>query len=256
MTRFCIVAPSSILVELTARNELGTAHLLLAHDVVVRSDVYYELFYPNRITSERLIILDNSVVETGNAVDLNTIATAYNATIPTCVVLPDVQYNPDATILNCKMALEEWPLFKGFLNPPKFMFVPQGRTLKDFVRCAEAFASDEENPHITFWGVPRNLVNPKTLGTRKQAIELLHILNPNRKIHMLGFSDNMIDDVSCAQHPAITSVDSAVPLRYSKPLSLVKPIPPRGDWWETAKYTPQVLENLKIARRWFGDTSS
>ena len=67
----------------------------------------------------------------------------------------------------------------------------------------------------------------------------MHIVKrflPGARIHLLGFSDYMIDDMlSTGQHWEIRadSIDSAVPLR-ALDFSIVQPMPKRGDWWASA----------------------
>jgi hypothetical protein len=254
MARFAIVAPISILTCLEREKLIGNTHLLLAHDVVKRPFDYSKLFNPihNPQTRSRnsLIILDNSIVELGASVDIGIIRDATYTVEPTCVVLPDVMLDTDATIKSCSDALDKW---EGLLHRGgSFMYVPQGKTTHDFIRCAEALADD---PRIKFWGVPRNLVGVATLGTRQGVVRLLHSINPERRIHMLGFSDDMVDDVLSARMLEVGSIDSAVPLRLNTRMSMTMVPPPRGDWWETAEYSPLVEYNLAIARCWFGDSS-
>jgi hypothetical protein len=130
--------------------------------------------------------------------------------------------------------------------------VPQGDTKAKWVECAEYFA---DGNFINFWGIPRNVVN-KNICSRRNLSTLLHALNPNRTIHMLGFSDDVIDDIISAQQPWVTGIDSAVPIRAVSqgiPLTMraLAKMPPRGDWWETATWDSQMAVNLKTARQWF-----
>jgi hypothetical protein len=248
MPRFCIVAPPNLLEELNKIDLMGNCHLLLAHDVVKKEDQYRALFDPERKNPgdhhQRFVILDNSVIELGNSVDLPMIANAANIVQPTCVVLPDVMHDSGATIVSCRHALIEWPKYKGFKDPNvPYMFVPQGRNLREFTYCAESL----HHPQIQYWGIPRNLV--KHFGTRRDAIRICRIINPHRRIHLLGFSDDMIDDALCLQQPYVYSIDSAVPLRLKEPIKFAMTTPPRGDWWETAKLHKHVIANLQTVRR-------
>src|SRR6266566_6354097 len=95
MSRFAIVAPPNILQTLKACNTLGDCHLLLAHDIVKKEEEYHDLFnHLGQLSPRKLIILDNSVIETGNAVNVDVVAHAASIVNPTCVVLPDVMLNP------------------------------------------------------------------------------------------------------------------------------------------------------------------
>ena len=248
MTKFCIVAPPQILRGLNARGMMGMHHLLLAHDIVKRPKEYEALFrYRTWETTDELVILDNSVVETGNAVDLPMMAEAISIVRPTCVVLPDILLDGEATARSCMDALETWP--QALPSGTKFCYIPQGKKVTEFIASARALAGDNE--HITFWGCPRNVV--KHHGSRSIALECLREVNPRRKIHMMGFSDNIADDVHCAVTYKPESIDSAVPLRLNCPLLKDTQPKPRGTWWEDGVVTAFTWRNLQIARNWFGD---
>jgi hypothetical protein len=197
------------------------------------------------------IIMDNSVIELGNAVDIKVIKKACDAVDVTTIVLPDVLLDGKATINSCKAALETWPNeFRDYLGSTNngrrgFMYVPQGKTIQEFAVAAQALAG---HPDINFWGVPRNLV--ANLGTRRDAIELVYALNPSRRIHMLGFSDDICDDVVCARDRRVEGIDSAVPLRVTDRISFGSDPGPRGDWWATVQYTEIMDGNIAEYKRW------
>lgn len=247
MTKFCVVAPTNILQGLQAHGMLGIHHLVLAHDIVVpdKSKIYDEIFGNRKWDPSELVILDNSVIETGNAVDLSMVADAMSICQPTCVVLPDVLLDADATITACRDALISWPKKLG--ADTKYMYVPQGKTLQEFFEAAVAneLIDDER---ITHWGVPRNLVKQMNTKSRGIACKMLYELNPKRQIHMLGFSDRMADDFACATFPEVASIDSAVPLRINVPFNPNIVPQPRGDWWDKAHMSPLVIQNLNQVR--------
>lgn len=254
MARYCVVAPPKILEGLRIAGKMGSYHLLLAHDVVKQREAYHDLFSKNRLpfmSDKELIILDNSVVELGTAVNIDMITAAARLTYPTCIVLPDVMLDGPATVDSTMNAYHPWR--DAALNDnlsATLMVIPQGKTMQEFADCAEKLKNLRA---VQYWGCPRNLV--KNLGTRKDAIRLLHALNPSRRIHMFGFSDNMIDDVICAHMPEVYSIDSAVPLRVNN--FRISDIPePRGDWWETGIYHPDVELNVAYARNIFGTSNA
>lgn len=258
---YCIVAPLQILEPLSLHGELGPTHLLLAHDIVKpgNQERYKYLFNRHHRTQLGLpdsrfthIVLDNSVIETGNAVDMDVIFKAAEIVRPSCIVLPDVLEDCDATIESCTKALTEWDnaLRKSSdsrMRDIPLLYVPQGKTLKEFVKAAEALSHSDR---IRYWGVPRNLV--KNIGTRRHAIEAVLTLNDRRYVHMMGFSDDLIDDYLCANMLEVDTIDSAVPLRCPDTFSLQTNLGSRGDWWETAEFTEQIRSNLKSARQYFG----
>lgn len=252
MALFAPVCPSRILKQLDPRNS-GTYHLLLAHDVA--KDRGYKEFFDTLYAPT--VIMDNSVIELGNAVDLNVIKEACHNVLPTTIVLPDVLLDAQATVDSCKAALTEWrSAFQDVLSKPiefssqgrGFMIVPQGETLEEWAWCAEQFKDDAD---INFWGIPRNLVGK--IGTRKDAIEIAHALNPSRVIHLLGFSDDIIDDVLCARNRLVAGIDSAVPLRIAsegREMSMTLTTGPRGDWWDFCQFNPRMDRNIELYRQW------
>jgi hypothetical protein len=199
------------------------------------------------------VILDNSVIETGGAVDLELILQAANVVQPATTVLPDILLDCDETIRSCTNAIRSWPhRFQSAGLPANFMFVPQGRTLDEWIFCAEEFARYKQ---INYWGIPRNVVGTE-IESRVGLAHILHALNPNRKIHMLGFSDNLADDIVAAKSGYVHGIDSAVPIRavtQGIPMRMNRfaEMPPRGDWWESAKYDPNMVLALNTARQWF-----
>jgi hypothetical protein len=249
MARFAPVAPAHVVQKLSdfAR---GDYHLVLAHDVVKDPDTYRRVYNNWGMT----VILDNSVIELGGAVDLDMIVEAAKIVQPHSVVLPDVLLDTDATIDACKDAYATWyePI-KAVMEQHRkwgFMYVPQGKTPSDFARAADAFDVAE---HINFWGIPRNVVAYH--GSRATAIEICHALNGERRQHLLGFSDDIIDDVICARIKGrnIVGIDSAVPLRAATlglDMSMSLKMPPRGDWWDTVEHVPAMDYNIATFKGW------
>lgn len=255
MPQFAPVCPPQVYYGLSRDSQFGAYHLLLAHDVVEREKEYTELF--NTYTRRGIeIILDNSVIELGNAVDLDMIVQAAKIVNPTTTVLPDVLLNSDETVSSCLKALDTWGWkFQAEGIRPDFMIIPQGRNLEDWIGCAEAFADE---PRINFWGIPRNVVAQEDIGSRIGLPAICRGLNRNRQIHMLGFSDNIVDDVNAVwlNRTIVSGIDSAVPVRAVSQeidISMVafSDMPPRGDWWNTVKYDPYMAKAVARVRRWF-----
>lgn len=254
---FAPVAPFHILQKLHETNDLGLYHLVLAHDVLKHTKEFQSLFaWPQYMYGT--IIVDNSVIELGYPLDPQAILAAgevfHGERRNVCIVLPDALLDCDETIRLVRGSLDAWSEFHSKF---KFMFVPQGGTLAEFIKCAEAFADE---PMIDYIGVARNIAH--ITGTRIDAIRLLHAIFPNKNFHLLGFADYFWDDIACLQMPPpfqykIMGIDSAVPLRLEnhemKLSDGICPYPPRDpDWWETAQFTPTVLNNVRRYRKWIG----
>jgi hypothetical protein len=252
MARFAPVCPPQILQKFKLYGKLGDYHLVLAHDIHAKPALYADIFQrPHH--SPMQIILDNSVIELGGAVNIEVITEAAHVVNPTTTVLPDVLLDQKATIDSCERALDTWSEAFEYANlQPNFMLVPQGRTLKEWIECAERFAEDSR---INFWGIPRN-IEKTAIRSRRDLVDIVHAINPSRSIHLLGFSDNVIDDILTARHHLVDGIDSAVPIRavsHGIPLTLtgaLNTMPPRGNWWEEATFTPIMLDALELARQW------
>lgn len=241
--RFAPVAPPEVLHKMKENLILGTYHLLLAHDVAGNPAKYRDLFLPSDF-----IIMDNSVIELGTPVDATTMKAACNVVIPSVVVLPDVIGDFKQTVQLAERYLDQWA--STGLGP--FMAVPQGQSENEIYACIDTYL---RMPHIKAFGVPRACVKP--LGSRKPVIEYLNRVASDKHIHLLGFSDNLQDDILCTRLPGVSGIDSAVPIRLGVKGTLMdvnddaSQYPPRGDFWDTARdITPEVINNVQKFRIW------
>ena len=245
MAEFAPVAPPEMLLSLKAEGLLGNYHLLLAHDVVAQEELYSEVFDQ----FEGYIVLDNSLIELGYPATMDVMTRAYDIVRPTVTVLPDYLTDSRRTVEAHKGAVWAWN--KEGLGP--FMAVPQGRSVGEVCMCADQLA---RLPWIHAWGVPRIIT--ELAGSRHEVINYLLAQGDDRKVHMLGFSDNLKDDIECAKDPGVVGIDSAVPIRLGlhgirleDAVNSDKPHMSRGEYWETAKeVTPLVRENLEAIRSW------
>lgn len=248
MARFAPVCNLPIYQGLLSHSELGNYHLLLAHDVLDKKEGYAKVFQRPNYSPTRVVIMDNSVIELGAHVGIDTVLPAVIAAQANVVVLPDVLEDWEATVDAFQRYYVEWATACNYLTHPwSFMVVPQGKTIEEFTRCAEHLAAHDSN--IGWWGIPRNLV--KLHGSRERAINICHLLNPTRQIHMLGFSDDNVDDLLCAQIPFVAGIDSAVPVRaswFNMPWLISLKYPPRGNWFEVAECTEMVRQDIAKAR--------
>lgn len=258
MALFAPVAPIQILESLKLNSVLGSYHLLLAHHVLEQPERFKTLFDGMPACT---IIMDNSIVELGDAASDEKVLEAINCIqtrpgsphwfIP---VLTDVMGDGEATREKAAASYQWWRE-----NAPGWplMVVAQGNNWEDFTKTVDHFLIGDKYPKIEYVGVPRVLV--KTLGSRYRALQYIEAVRPSINVHLLGFSDDVTDDVVCANHPSVEGIDSAVPLRYSYSVSggsspLYTPsseIPPRpADWFEKGEIDEHVLRNLHNIRSW------
>jgi hypothetical protein len=149
------------------------------------------------------------------------------------VVLPDALEDSRGTLDIACQGLAQW---SQTITNAELMFVPQGETLHSWIWCLEQFieyATNECGIEPQWIGIPRNTTG-RIVNSRRQLVEIVEMLLPYADIHLLGFSDNLADDMISARHEAVSSIDSAVPFR-SGPIQLTKSIPKRGAWWDMAK---------------------
>jgi hypothetical protein len=259
MAQFAAVCPIQMLEQLKERKILGTYHLLLAHHVLEYPDRFKEVFkHEDLNTKQHTIIMDNSIVELGDAASDAKVLEAVKALqdkpgqrnwiIP---VLTDVMGDGKATR---KAAHESYNWWKA--NAPEWplMVVLQGNDWADFCRTADYFLAEGDFPQIEYVGIPRVLV--KALGSRQTAIQYVDAIAPNISTHLLGFSDDVTDDIICANIPTVEGIDSAVPLRYDysvegdayTPTADIPARPP--EWFKDGQVTDATVKNLYNIRRW------
>ena len=255
MAQFAPVAPPQILQALRAYGDIviGRYHLLLSHDVAVKPHLYKGL-----LPRGSLVIMDNSVIELGYPVDHDTMQTALEIVPSQIVVLPDVIRDRSLTLDLSFQAADIYSDFMDFHNSC-FMAVPQGNSLDELQECAFQLRHIEG---IGAWGVGRFVT--ELLGTRDSLVRWLwesremHL--PSHKfgpfIHLLGFSEDMEDDMKCCRCPGVLGIDSAVPVRMGQQRQLIsktqKAHAPRMDWWDTSvpHIYPETLANLSLVRTW------
>lgn len=242
MSKFAITAPIHILEEFDKSDTLGNYNFFIVSDVLKYQKRYAKLFQMRMGTK----ILDNGLIEHGGAYDIDAMQAAVALTNASHYVLPDAYLDTWKTIGQIKEALPIWSSRMPQSCQP--IFIPQGLTLEQFTFCAEElFRIGHE--HLGMWGIPKNLTGQ--IGSRRQAIEICRAINPYWKIHLFGFSDNFIDDITCAKYGGVTGIDSAVPLRIANqgvPWSLIMKVPRRGDWWEKAEFNEEMFVNVLRVR--------
>lgn len=258
MARFAPVAPIQILEEMGKNNVLDNYHLLLTHHVLEYPERFRNLFGSGKY--QNTIIMDNSVVELGDAVsddkvyEAAEIVRGLNGSSITNWVYPvliDVMADGPATR---QASAASWSWWRE--NHPDYspMAVLQGNDWKSFTETADFFLLNPDFKGLENVGIPRILVDH--LGTRQLAIQYVDAIKPDVNVHLLGFSNDVTDDVICCQHPSVAGIDSAVPVRYaySVPGGRYTPssaIPPRpDDWFERGEYDKTVADNVLAVRQW------
>jgi len=245
--QFSAVAPPQILKDLKENKLLGNYHLLLAHEVVKRPQAYISVLGGAGNT----IIMDNSVIELGKPVDAHMLLEAHRLMLPDVIVLPDVMRDAPATLeASCNAAEELLSL-----GLRKFMAVPQGNSYEETCDCAFKLHMQLARC-LTWWGVGKWM--EEDYGTRQSMVEYLSVLSPQRPIHLLGFSNSLVDDLHCVRMEGVTGIDSAVPVRLGLnniPIQ-IQSVAQAGkrskDYWDipASSVTKMVYDNIRHYREW------
>jgi hypothetical protein len=252
MAKFAPVAPLALLNVLTRRQLIGDYHLLLAHEILADPDGWKtwagnlrEVLWPMKPT----LIMDSSVIELGHPLPTDDIIKAARIIEATVIVLPDIIGDSLATIKYIS-ELETSNAFRQNTYGFEFMFVPQGRSLREYIASIE-FISRRD--WVTWIGLPRDALKFDGINSREQLIFPCKVMCPSKKIHLLGFSDDVMDDFMCCAHAQVFGMDSAVPIRagqrdiqfqlsnsdYGK----------RGDYFKETMLKHQTVWNLKYTRQ-------
>lgn len=123
-------------------------------------------------------ILDNSLIELGDALSLQDVLKAAEMIGAKEIILPDVFQKGPETIAAVKEALQE--LTPEQKDKYSLMAVAQGRYAKEWVEC---FNELESIPEISTIGIPKVLA--KTHPAGRPAFEGFWRYSP-KKIHLLG----------------------------------------------------------------------
>jgi hypothetical protein len=273
MARFAPVVPIQIARELQKgpKDYLGRYHLLLAHDILEKPDEYREVYNKVREDYEdSFIILDNSIVELGHPLDLDDLLAAANIVPPDCIVIPDAMGDGAGTREMAKTFVREYCRYfqskQQFADEvPALLGVLQGSNVDDAMETTAVMYS---LPMVDYVSVPRIFANEN--GSRMPVLHEL-IRRDTYKlfkgVHLLGFSNNILDDVACARMQIVKGIDSAVPIRAGLATMEVRDamwaynwsseLGPRGKFWDIPieeVLQPERLacirENLDQYRRW------
>ena len=258
-------------------------HLALAH-LVLSSDIYRK-FYQERKKAGDYVILDNSLIELGHAMDLSSLMAAFTAIQPDEFVLPDVYMNRLATIEAVKKGVHEVrTLLKG--STPKLMAVPQGENAWAWIDCYQQLLEIEG---IDVIGIPKNTdlicryqdvksvkdypkISPHARGYigLDGRIQLTNYLEQNglvsdaHEYHLLGCWSNPLEIRYQAEHTWIRGIDTSfqvlcgllgIAFHDRDGILISRPeIPLDFHVAEDDNFTSIVYHNIKCTLKWAGAT--
>jgi hypothetical protein len=173
---------------------------------------------------------------------------------PKYLVIPDVMGKYAESIEAAK---------KFTSNLPKDFNVPLMMVLQaeDPSEIRQGAREATHHAQIRAVSVPRIIT--KTLGTRVPVAIAAHQFSDLLTVHLLGFSDCLLDDVAAARLECVMGIDSAVPFRAALlgrylTLDRNQEFGPRGNYWDVSyttafNYWPFIRTNLSLIRSWIGD---
>ena len=241
--KFAPVVPQHFYRQFLLNGYIPDSILLLAHDVTQNAKAYEELFEDVR-WKNTTIFMDNSLVELKAAVDINMVHEAVEIVGPhkrrVVVICPDVMAEGENS---ARLTIDSWPEWAWKFKDYEQLVVLQGNSMQSWLGCCEAIDNACLEP--VWISIPR--VTEGLWGYhRRELISFARAIFPNPKLHLLGFSDYIWEDIRAAAHPDVQSIDSAVPFRMSTLNVLSEKVPPRGEWWETANFDRSMLERVEV----------
>lgn len=171
------------LIHILPKNNVSLSHqvnperlMVLTH--LVESDEAYRKYH-KKISKDRYLILDNSLIELGEAAGIEKVIGAAEKIGAHEIILPDVFQNCDATLVAVDEALH-WLESRGLEKQYKLQAVCQGREREEVEYC---FTRLSENEAISVIGIPKVLA--KTVPGGRLAFEDMW-LHCEKEIHLLG----------------------------------------------------------------------
>lgn len=257
--KFAPIAPITMQPILDSVDALGDYQLLLAHEVVVRATEYAHYYYGSA-RPRPFVILDNGAAELGEPLSVGRMQSAAITCRANVIVLPDIIGDSIKTI---SMGADAVRKYGALPDGMEFMAVAQGQSLEEIVACGKALLG--LSPHVGFVAVPKHVT--AKLGTRQEVVRRLSKAASSAmfKIHLLGFSDNIADDMASAAYPGVVGIDSAMPIWAG--IHQLPPLPeqpptdtsdygkrPHGYMNGWAGALPiDVVANITRVRQWLND---
>jgi hypothetical protein len=211
-------------------------------------------------------MMDNSLIELGHPLPAPDLVRAVEIVRANTLVLPDSYGNaPETLERSVNGAYEMWDILPDYCS---FQLVVQGQTLEEALRLVEEMklwspeGADGQSvfDRITHLSVPRVFCD--TTGSRKPLIKELY-RRYGLPIHLLGFSENVVDDIESAKMLGVTGLDSAMPLwagmlqldlNHEPHNPVVGRRRPRDYWmWGKGDWSPEMTINLFRVNQWLGN---
>lgn len=182
----------------------GNYAMLLAH---------LSNYYPYPHVTEgpgRYIIMDNSLIELGGAVSIETVLEAADTCKPWIdeIILPDVFQNGVATYESAQKSID-YLYENNRIGDYNLMAVCHGKSLLEFQACFGALCAI---PEINCIGIPK--ITTKDFGSR-HLLEPIWLKDNRKSIHLLGVFDELHELRMYTNPERIRSVDTCIPALFA-----------------------------------------
>ncbi len=249
MPQYSPIAPIRLLERMFRIDVLGNYLLLLAHDVLVNQYRYAQLIGKVRLEyNEAFIIMDNSLVELGEALTASAVIEAAGVVRADCIMTPDAIGGYEETRILVEAQTDQL-LDSGF----DLMRVPQGEDFEELKECVNwlRLQLPAEPLQPEYWGIPRWIATH--LDSREPIIAYIngtgHIETSE---HLLGMSKNFDDDIACTQVAGVMGIDSANPVVLGqRGLVMAEGHTmhvARDDYWNDTNLSPIARRNIRWVR--------
>lgn len=229
-------------------------HMALTHLVESAGSRYNEFF--KELPDSDYIILDNSVIELGEPVNLDRLLKAADTINADEIVIPDSYKNKEETIRLMYYYLDR------LVNknvPYKIQVVPHGDNIQEWVKCYKEISSVNE---VDVIGVPK--VTSSLMGGEYGRVSLLKVINMfkgnqiKKPHHLLGIWNNPSALSTISHLNWIRSVDSAVAyatgvngIKYDKYNGANRPEDLEWSFYDNTDNNEEVIRhNIECINRW------
>jgi len=221
MVKFSFEVPIAYLEKFDKVNDY---HFILAH--ILMNDNKYAQFYRK---SSKFKILDNGAFELTKSINFKVLCDLAIDFKVDVLVLPDTLMSKDDTLKKSLQALD-YIVKRDMISKLDVMFVPQGRTLVEFITCIHDFIIQAPLPETYLYskvilGLPYmtcakicSFISPKFPRRDDDATNArIYIIQKYKelrkfRIHLLGAGENMTQEISFMRHyPNVMSVDTSTP---------------------------------------------
>lgn len=170
----------------------------------------YAAFYKERARRGDYVILDNSVIELGKSLHVDRLAHAADAIGAKEIILPDVLDDSPGTFVRSRESAEFIRAKYG--DKYKLMVVPQGKDLREFLRCYEVMAACD---WVDVIGIPKRTGRffESPLGRRDLISHMVmnKYIDQSKPHHLLGIYSNPLEIYYLNIYDWIRGIDSQIP---------------------------------------------